>query len=369
MNTAISIPGSTKKLGGDEVFFIAEIGKNFIQTEEDRPVSEYLENAKALVKAAKDAGADAVKFQTHEVEDEQLNINVVSPHFKGADRYSWITRNMAATPVGEFWKPLKAYCDEIGILFFSTPMSRKAAIKLEALGVPMWKIGSGDVHDHVTLDFIASTGKPLVISSGMVSLSELEVVIRSIQQKKIPLAVLYCVSKYPCPLEYFNLATIELLIEKYPEVVIGFSDHSVDGNEVDLAAIKLGARIIEKHFSFSRELWGSDHKASVLPQEFKAMVDATRRGQYKDVDVSKYFGSKERELEGAGSIFRPYFYKSLMAGEDIPAGVEVSAGMVYAMRPQMHAGGIPSERLSEVVGKKTKKSLKKFDPITESVLE
>src|SRR3989338_11093256 len=103
----------------ERVFVIAEIGKNFIQTEEERPVSEYLENAKALVKAAKEAGADAVKFQTHHVEDEQLNINVVSPHFKGSDRYSWVSRNTEATPRNEFWKPLKAYCDEIGIIFFS----------------------------------------------------------------------------------------------------------------------------------------------------------------------------------------------------------------------------------------------------------
>ena len=160
--TTIPIPGS-KKVIGEEVFFIAEIGKNFIETEEERPVADYLENAKKLVRAAKDAGADAVKFQTHEVEDEQLNINITSPHFKGADRYSWITRNMEATPLETFWKPLKKYCDEVGILFFSTPMSRKAAIKLEEVGVPLWKVGSGDVHDYVTLDFMFSTKKPIIM--------------------------------------------------------------------------------------------------------------------------------------------------------------------------------------------------------------
>src|SRR3989344_846046 len=162
MLATIPITGSQKSFGGEDVFFIAELGKNFIQTQEDRPVSEYLENAKVLVKAAKDAGADAVKLQTHEVEDEQLNIEVVSPHFKRADRYSWVTRNMQATPLEEFWKPLKAYCDELGIIFFSTPMSRKAAQKLKAFDVPFWKVGSGDVQDYVTLDYMFSTGKPII---------------------------------------------------------------------------------------------------------------------------------------------------------------------------------------------------------------
>ena len=144
-----------------ETFIIAEIGKNFIQTESERPVGEYLENAKVLVKAAKDAGAHAVKFQTHNVEDEQLNITVVSPHFKGADRYSWVTRNTNATPLETFWRPLKAYCDEIGIIFHSTPMSRGAAQILQQLDVLFWKVGSGDILDFVLLDYIAKTGKPI----------------------------------------------------------------------------------------------------------------------------------------------------------------------------------------------------------------
>ncbi|MCI0532816.1 N-acetylneuraminate synthase family protein, partial [bacterium] len=196
MNAIISIPGTKKTLGGEAVFFIAEIGKNFIQTEEERPIAEYLENAKALVDAALDADADAVKFQTHELEDEFLQgLTVVSPHFKGSDRVKWITRNMNATPLHEFWEPLKKYCDERGIIFFSTPMSRKAAEKLHKLGVPLWKIGSGDVQDYVTLDFLIETGKPIIISSGLVSLAELDEIVSHIRGKGAPLAVLYCISQ------------------------------------------------------------------------------------------------------------------------------------------------------------------------------
>ena len=366
MNVHIPIPGASKTFG-EGIFFIAEIGKNFIQTEGERPVAEYLENAKKLVKAAKEAGADAVKFQTHEVEDEQLNLNIVSPHFKGADRYSWITRNMQATPLDEFWKPLKKYCDEQGIIFFSTPMSRKAAMKLQEVGVPFWKVGSGDVQDYVTLDFMFSTKKPIIISSGMVSLQELDEVIKHIRENGAPLVVLYCISQYPAPKEYFNLGTIEYLTEKYPEVVIGFSDHSL-GDEVALAAVQLGAKVVEKHFSFGRDLWGADHKVSMTPEEFKGMVEKVRSGACQNVDAAPYYGRKDKELEGANNQFRPYFNKSLMAGKDIPTGAAITRDMVFAMRPKMYANGLPAEEFPRVLGKKTARALQKFEPITEDAL-
>jgi len=361
----IKIKGTSKSFGGDEVFFIAEIGKNFIEIEEERPVSEYLENAKKLVDAAVEAGADAVKFQTHEIEDEVLDIDFTSPHFKARDRYSWVTRNMKSTPLEGFWKPLKAHCDKRGIIFFSTPMSRKAAWKLDKVGVPFWKVGSGDVQDYATLDFMIETGKPIIISTGMVSLKELDEIVGHIRTNKSPLVVLYCISQYPCPLEYFNLSTIEHFREKYPDVVVGFSDHSVLGHDVPLAAVKLGARVIEKHFSFSRDLWGADHKASLTPREFAALASAVRSGAYKDVDESPYYGMKTKELEGANNQFRPYFNKALMAGADISEGVVIEKEMIYAMRPVMLAGGLPANRFYDVVGRRAKKDLKKYDPITE----
>jgi N,N'-diacetyllegionaminate synthase len=365
----IPIQGTHKTLGGDDVFFIAEIGKNFIQSEEDRSTEEYLENAKALVNAAVEANADAVKFQTHEVEDEVLNIEFTSPHFqaKGSDRYAWVTRNMNATPLEEFWKPLKEYCDKQGIIFFSTPMSRKAAYKLQGLDVPLWKVGSGDVQDYVTMDYLIETGKPIIISSGMVSLDELHEIVEHVTERGGKLIVLYCISQYPAPKEYFNLATIEHLTEKHPNVVIGFSDHSI-GHDVAFAAIKLGARVIEKHFSFSRDLWGSDHKASITPDEFKEMIEVVRGGAHHNVDHTPYYGHKERELEGANNQFRPYFNKAIVLGQDVKAGTELTKDMIYAMRPIMHAGGLPANKFYDVLGKKVNKNLKKYDPITEMIL-
>lgn len=353
---------------GDRTFVVAEIGKNFITSADERPVAEYLEHAKHLVAAAKAAGADAVKFQTHEVEDEQLNVDVTSPHFTGADRFSWVTRNTRSTPMDAFWRPLKQFCDAEGITFFSTPMSRAAAHKLIALDVPLWKIGSGDVQDFVLLDAVCARQQPVMIATGMVGHAELADVVRFVAARRAPLAVLYCISKYPCPAKEFNLGTIELLRERYPSCAIGFSDHSL-GWDVDLAAVQLGAQIIEKHFSFDRAAWGSDHKVSMTPDEMRVMVSAIRSGVWRDVDVAPYYGDKMRELEGATNAFRPYFNKSLVAGRDLPAGTVLTADVLYAMRPQMVAGGLHAERYEEVLGRRLTRALRKYESITEDVLD
>jgi len=355
-------------LNSQEVFIIAEIGKNFIQTEEEKSVAEHLQNAKVLVDEAVNAGADAVKFQTHEVEDEQLNIDIVSPHFKVSNRYNWVVRNTRATPLNEFWRPLKEYCDEKGIIFFSTPMSRKAAQKLEILDVPFWKIGSGDVQDYAMLDVIIKSGKPIIISTGMVGHKELGEVIQYIRGKGLPLAVLYCISQYPAPAHHFNLSSIEYLKEKYPDVTVGFSDHSL-GDEITLAAVKVGAQIIEKHFSLSRDLWGSDHKVSMMPNEFKKMVASIKSGEYKQIDTTPWYGFKDKELEGSNNRFRPYFNKALVVSEALPKGTILSGDLVFAMRPLKHALGLPADKFYDVIGKRIKKDVNRHDPITEDILE
>lgn len=348
----------------DEIFVIAEIGKNFIQTEEDKSVEEYLDNAKKLVDAAIYAGADAVKFQTHEVDDEQLDLNIISPHFKGSDRYSWVKRNTKATPL-EFWREIKDYCDRKGVTFFSTPMSRMAAIKLEKVGIPFWKVGSGDADDFVLLDHLVKTGKPIMISSGMVSFSELEVIMGYLEKNKVDTTLLYCVSLYPCPPESFNLGTVEYFKERYPWATIGFSDHSL-GSEAALRAIKLGARVIEKHFSLSRNLWGSDHKVSMQPEEMKGMIDQIRAKTYEDIEVGSFYGEKTRELEGASNEFRKYFKKGLVAGQDIKAGDVLEPEMIYAMRPGAHIedlGGLPVSEALKVFGRTVTVDIHKYDPI------
>lgn len=357
------------------VFIIAEAGKNFIQTEQEKSVEEYLKNAMQLVDEAAKTGADAIKFQTHHVEDEQLNINVVSPHFTGSDRYCWVTRNNKATPLNEFWRPLKQYCNKKGIIFFSTAMSRGAAKILNEVGVSFWKIGSGDILDFAMLDYMRVSGKPIIISSGMSTLEEVERAVKFLSDKNKRVALLHCVSKYPCPPEELHLKTIEFYKERF-DMPIGFSDHSI-GIDSALAAVAMGATILEKHFSMSRALWGADHKVSLTPQEFTNLVHdvrevqnnpSKRREVLESEFVKKGMGSKTKILQDSEAVFRPLFRKSLMAGQHIPAGTTLTADMIYAMRPQQYAGGLPSENYEEVIGHTTKKALKKYDPITSRVV-
>ena len=350
-----------------KVFVVAEIGKNFIQTKEKRPRAEYLQNALTLIDAAADAGADAVKFQTHVALDEQANLPVVSPHFRGAERYAWIVRNERATPPS-FWKRVAEHASRRGVLFFSTPMSCKAAEKLAAVNPQIWKVGSGDIHDFFLLDFLASTGKPIIISTGMASFDELERTVSFLRKRCAPFAILYCVSKYPAPPASFNLASICDLRERYPEVPIGFSDHSVGDQTLPLAAASLGARIIEKHFSLSRRLWGSDHKVSLTPAELKALVSAIRRGDAERVDPAPWYGARGKELAGADNEFRPFFFKTLVAARNLPAGATLRGADMYAHRPACLLTGIPSHEAYHLIGRKTIRPIRRFEPLAADAL-
>lgn len=359
MSATIPLPGD-RSLGGDRVFVIAEIGKNFIQTEEDRPQETYLRNAKELIDAAAEAGADAVKFQTHILDDEQYPIDVASPHAPGLDRYRWVARNTAATPPA-FWREIRAHCAARGILFFSTPMSRASAKLLRTLDVPLWKIGSGDVRDALLLREVLKDKLPVMLSTGMVSFAELAAAMKPVLAARVPHVLFYCVSHYPAPPESFNLASLRRLAREYPKAIIGFSDHSL-GHDAALAAVGLGAQVIEKHFSLSRDLWGPDHKASMTPKEFAAMTAAIRAR--KAVDPRPYEGREDAELEGATNKHRPFFQKTLVAARDLPAGAAVGEEDVAALRPQSLIPGIPAWELDSMLGRETNRILKRYDAFT-----
>jgi sialic acid synthase SpsE len=357
------------------VLIIAEIGKNFIQSEDERSIEEYLHNACALVDEAVASGAGAVKFQTHNYEDEQMSVKIVSPHFKGSDRYNWVKRNSLATSIDGFWRPLKEYCESKGVIFFSTPMSRGAAMILDELGVNLWKVGSGDILDFVMLDYLRRSGKPIIISSGMSTLEETEKALNFLRAKNERVALLHCVSKYPCPPEDLNLSTVEFYRERF-NLPIGFSDHSLS-TDTSVLAVAMGAKIIEKHFSLSRTLWGSDHKVSLLPEEMKDMVEKINRLQQdqkyresvlKDESTKKYYGIKGKIILDDEAAFRPIFRKSLVAARDIKKGEEIKPEMLYAMRPQQYVPGLPSERYEDVLGKFAAVDVHKLSPISESAL-
>jgi len=308
-----------------------------------------------------------VKFQTHRYQDEQLNIKVTSPHFKAKDRYAWVKFNTEITPYDKFWKPLKKYCDQIGIDFFSTPMSRGAAVILNKLGIELWKVGSGDILDFVMLDYIAQTKKPLIISCGMSTLEETDLMVNFLKIRKVDFTLMHCVSRYPCPPRDLNLATIEFL-KKRCRVPIGFSDHSLSIDSV-LSAVSLGACVIEKHFSVSRDMWGSDHKTSLTPHEFRRLANSIRNLEQGKMrlakkTVNKFYGKEGKHLQDKETVFRSFFRKSLIAGQPINIGTIIKPAMIFAMRPQAFVKGIPSEDYEKLLGRVTVKKIKKYEPFT-----
>lgn len=364
-NTTQSIWQSLPK----RVFIVAEIGKNFIQTEAEQSVELCLIKAKELVRAAKEAGADAVKFQTHNVEDEVLDREFDSPHFKGKDRYQWVKRNTDLTPIAEFWRPLKAYCDELGIVFFSTPMSRGSALKLMEVGQPVWKIASSDILDFVLLDFLATTRKPIFVPTGMSSMEEVELCIRFLQERGVDFVLMHAISTYPYPEEQSNLATISFFKKQFPGLMVGFSQNSPHVRPA-ITAAAMGIAVLEQHFTLDRNFFGPDHKVSMVPAEFREMVDGIRlvessaEEKMKALqDGEKYLGKEEKLLQESETQYRPLFRKALVAAVDVPAGTVITPSLLLALRPQSLIGGLPSENFLQVLGKTVKRDLKKFDPI------
>lgn len=331
---------------------IAEIGKNFCITEEPESLEVLLERAKLLILEAKKAGADTVKFQTHNYLDEvHPEAKLISPHFE-QDRYKWVKRN---TYPSDFWLDLKEYCHEIGVGFLVTPMSRGAAYLVDGI-TDRWKIGSGDLTDFVLLDYIRDYHKPIILSSGMSSFQELKKAYDFVKEKTEDVTVLHCVSNYPCPLEDLNLLTIPFLKKHFPKV--GFSDHSLEVS-TGLMAVQMGAEVIEKHFTLDRNAWGPDHKCSLLPHEFAQMVKEIREGQ---IEIPKEaLGVATKFINEEEMKFRKVFRKGLYAGRDIKKGEFIAREDVLALRPKGEAS--PSNTYESHVEKFAKKDYKQYDPI------
>lgn len=334
---------------------IAEIGKNFVVTQEPEPVKVLLSRAKLLIYGAKKAGADIVKFQIHADDEIHPHKALISPHF-AQDRREWIKRN---TYPADFWFQIKEYCREIGIEFLATPMSRGAAEFLDEIGVDAWKISSGDVTDFVLLDYIRDSGKPVILSSGMSSLEELKKAYNYLKEKTNDVSILHCVSIYPCPAEKLNLGTIPFLKRQFPKATIGFSDHSLEIS-TGAIAVQMGAKIIEKHFTLDRSAFGPDHKVSLLPNEFAQMIKEIQSG--KKIDIPPTIkGIETKYIQDGEMPFRKVFRKGLYASRNIKVGQLWESDMFYAMRPQN--GTIPADNYPLLLGTKIKRDYKQYDKI------
>ena len=302
--------------------------------------------AHSFIDAIANAGADAVKFQTHIASEESTPDEPWRVKFSPQDetRFQYWER-MEFTK--EQWAGLKQHADDRGVLFMSTPFSERAVELLSEIGMKVWKVGSGEVGNAPLLRMMASFGDPVILSSGMSDWQELDAAVRLIQGNENPLAVLQCTSAYPCPPEKVGLNVIDVLRTRYGHPV-GLSDHS--GNiYAGLAAVALGAEVLEVHVALSKEMFGPDVPASITTAELRQLVDGTRQIERMLGEVDKGEAASDlREL-------RKIFTKSVVASTDIAAGTTLTAEHLKLKKP---GTGLPASRIPDLVGRKANRPIK-----------
>lgn len=317
---------------GEPCFIIAEAGINH---------NGDINLAKKLINAAKDAGADAVKFQTHIPEEEMLKDDSTA-EYVGESLFDLLKRVELSK---KDHIELKTYAANKGILFLSTPFSREAVDLLEEIGVPAYKVGSGEMTNLPLLEYISKKKKPMIISTGMSMFEEIEETVNFVKKFNDDLILLHCTSTYPTRYEDVNLRVIERLREKF-KIPVGLSDHSI-GIYTALASVVLGACIIEKHFTINRDLPGPDQKASIISGELKELVKGVRA-------IEKALGSTKRITDDELSVQR-MARESVVSLVNIPNGTVITEDMVWVKRPGI---GIPPKYLNKVIGMKTRKNIK-----------
>jgi N-acetylneuraminate synthase len=303
-------------------------------------------NALKLIEASVSSGANAVKFQTHIAAAETLPDAPAPAYFSGEPRYEYFERTSFSR---DQWKWLKLHCDELGIEFMSSPFSVEALELLESLGVKRYKVPSGEVTNLALLAQIATTGKPVLLSSGMSSWAELDAAVEVILKGNSQVTLLQCTSEYPCAYENVGLNVMSEMKQRY-DLPVGLSDHTLTPY-ASLAAVVLGASVIERHFTLSRMMYGSDARHSLEPAEFSELVNGIRAIQ--TLLVSSV--DKDRQAAELGEMKR-IFEKSVVSVVDIPSGSIITDQMVAVKKP---GTGIPARRLPEVIGQRAKKSIPK----------
>ena len=293
-------------------------------------------NALKLIDAAAACGAGAVKFQTHIPEAETTRDAPAPGYFSAEDRFAYFQRTGFNL---KQWCAIKQRCDERGVVFLSSPFSEAAVELLEQVGMQMYKIPSGEVSNTPMLERIAGLGKPVLLSSGMSNWPELDRAVEIFTNRGVELTLLQCSSVYPCPDESVGLNLLDEMRQRY-RVPVGFSDHTL-GAHACIAAVTLGAVVIEKHFTFSRLMYGSDAQHSMEPEEFSGLV-ASVRGVEKML-ASPVDKNAIKNYQGMKVIFE----KSLVAAAALPAGTVLTRDHIEIKKP---GTGIPAAMLERIIG-------------------
>jgi N,N'-diacetyllegionaminate synthase len=304
--------------------------------------------AHAYIDAAAEAGADAVKFQTHIAAAESTPSEPWRKRFSRQDdsRYEYWQRMEFTEPQ---WAGLQEHAQERGLLFLSSPFSLEAVELLVRVGVAGWKIASGELGTVELLDAMTATGQPVMLSTGMSTLEEIDQAVERIRTTDAPLALMQCSSMYPTPPEGVGLNVIPLFRERYG-CAVGLSDHSAE-IYAGLAAATLGVEVIEVHLTLSRALFGPDVPASLTPLELRQLVDGVR-----SIECMRRHPVDKSAVPDAIIPLREIFRKSLVVRHDLPGGAVLEREHLIAKKP---GSGIPSGQLESVLGRRLRRPLER----------
>lgn len=302
--------------------------------------------AHAFIDAAANAGADAIKFQTHIASAESTPSEPWRKRFsfQDATRYDY-WRRMEFTE--EQWCGLQRHAQERDLHFLSSAFSLEAVQLLQRVGVAAWKVASGEINNAALLEAMAASQLPILLSTGMSTLREIDSAAELVRRLNVPLAVLQCTSLYPCPPEHLGLNVIGELRARY-DCAVGLSDHSATIYS-GLAAATLGIEILEVHIALSRDMFGPDVIASITPQELRALVDGIRY-----IECARNHPVDKTVLPDFAVSLRAIFMKSVVAAMDLPAGITLRAEHLAQKKP---GTGIPAQDLPRLLGLRLRRAV------------
>jgi len=337
MATETVVIGSRTVGAGQPCFVVAEAGVNH----DGDP-----QRAHALVDAAADAGADGVKFQAFRTGELAAAAAALAPYQRttGARTQDDLLRALELD--GETFRALALHARDRELVFLASAFDTASVDLLDDSGVDAYKIASPDVANPLLLEAVGSHGRPVILSTGTADLAEVEAALTTLRRAgSEDLVVLQCTSAYPAPADEANLRAMATMREAFG-VPVGFSDHTA-GDEVALAAVALGACVLEKHLTLDRSLPGPDHAASLEPEEFALLVERVRTVESALGDGVKRPTASEEEN---ARVVR----RSLAAATDLAAGTKLERSMLTALRP---GTGIPAARIGDVVGRRLRRSV------------
>ncbi len=302
--------------------------------------------AKKMVYAAKKAGAQCIKFQHHIVNEEMLEKNIPkSSNFKKKLSDVIEETNFDLNQ----HKILKTICEKNGLVYLCTPFSIRAAKELDKIGLKAFKTGSGELTNFPFINEIAKIGKPMIVSTGMSFPEEITETVKIVKKHNTPLALMHCVSAYPCPYEIMNLNFINELSKKF-KIPIGLSDHTPSIYNA-LGAVSLGAQIIEKHFTFDKSQKGPDHKSSINEMELNELV--------KGVNANFLARGNEKKIFNEEKQIVAWARESVVTIKSIKKNQKFTRNNIATKRPSPKTSQVPANKFYNILGKKAKKNLNK----------